>query len=320
VDDIVVTGNNPVAIASLKTIIHNTFSIKDLGDLHYFLEIEVHPHSNGLHLSQTRYLTSLLDKASMLTAKPCSTPLQAGVQLSKMAGIPLEDPTQYRAILGALQYATFTRPDLTYSVNKVSQFFAQPTDVHWQALKRILRYVKGTLNMGLNLQPGSNLTLNAYCDADWVGCPDDRRSTTGYAVFLGPNLVSWSSKKQGIVSRSSTEAEYQSMTVTTAELMWLQSLLHDLGHTIPSPPALWCDNLDATFLAANLVFHARTKHIELDFHFVREQLAVKKISVHFICSADQMGDLFTKSLAKSRYQLLRIKINVVDNPLSLRGV
>jgi hypothetical protein len=130
----------------------------------------------------------------MLTAKPCSTPLQDGVQLSKMAGIPLEDPTQYRAILGALQYATVTRPGLTYSVNKVSQFFAQPTDMHWQALKRILRYVKGTLNMGLNLQPGSNLTLNAYCDADWVGyadwvgCPDDRRSTTGYAVFL-PNLM-----------------------------------------------------------------------------------------------------------------------------------
>jgi hypothetical protein len=185
--------------------------------------------------------------------------------------------------------------------------------VHWQALKRILRYVKGTLNMSLNLQPSSNLTLNAYCDAD------DRRSTTDYAVFLGPNLVSWSSKKQGIVSRSSTEAEYRTMAVTIAELMWLQSLLHDLGHTMPSPPALWCDNLGAIFLAANLVFHARTKHIELDFYFVREQLATKKISVYFICSADQLGDLFTKSLAKSRYQLLRIKLNVVDNPPSLRG-
>jgi hypothetical protein len=148
--------------------------------------------------------------------------------------------------------------------------------VHWQALKCILRYVKSTLNMGLNLQPGSNLTLNAYCDVDWAGCPDDRRSTTSYVVFHGPNLVSWSSKKQGIVSRSSTEAEYQSMVVTTAELMWLQSLLHDLGHTMPSPPSLWCDNLGATFLAANLIFHAGTKHIELDFHFVREQLATKK--------------------------------------------
>jgi Reverse transcriptase (RNA-dependent DNA polymerase) len=178
----------------LSNALHNTFSIKDLGFLNFFLGIKVQSHSSGLHLSQSGYLQSTLDKANIAGANSCVTPLQAGVQFSKFAGTPLQDPTQYRQIVGALQYATVTRPDLSYSVNKASQFFVVLTDVHWQALKYILRYVQGTLNMGLTIQDGTDLHLHAYCDADWLGCPDDRRSMIGYAIFLGPNLVSWSSK------------------------------------------------------------------------------------------------------------------------------
>jgi hypothetical protein len=221
--------------------------------------------------------------------------------------------------VGALQYATITRPDITFSVNKVSQFLANPTDDHWQAVKRILRYLKGTSDHGLQLHKSTSLCLQAFTDADWAGCPDDRKSTTGFAVFLGENLLSWSSKKQVTVSRSSTEAEYRSMAMATAELMWIQSLLSELGISSSTPPVLWCDNLGATFLAANPVFHARTKHIELDFHFVREQVATKKLLVKFICSADQIGDIFTKSVSSHRFRQLCSKLTLAARPFSLRG-
>ncbi|KAJ3698372.1 hypothetical protein LUZ61_002077 [Rhynchospora tenuis] len=319
VDDIIITGNDSQAIAALMKTLDSNFSIKDLGTLNFFLGIDVRPYKNGILLSQTRYLQNILEKAAMIGAKPCKTPMQSGQQLSKFAGTVLSDPHQYRAIVGMLQYATITRPDLTFSVNKVSQFFAEPSDIHWQAVKRILRYIKGTLNLGLYFQPSNELSLHAFCDADWAGCPDDRRSTTGFAVFLGPNLISWSSKKQQTVSRSSTEAEYRSMACTTSELMWLQALLSELGHKPNHLPALWCDNLGATFLAANPVFHARTKHIELDYHFVREKLAAKQLTVNFICSADQIGDIFTKSLAKQRFDTLKDKLSLCETQLSLRG-
>lgn len=142
--------------------------------------------------------------------------------LSKHDGDPMDDPHLYRAIVGALQYATITRPDIAFAVNKVSQFMHAPTTTHWASVKRILRYLNGSLSHGLSLQPDPSLTLHAYSDAHWAGCPDDRPSTSGYCIYLGPNLISWSSKKQPTVSRSSTESEYRSLALASAELVWLQ--------------------------------------------------------------------------------------------------
>jgi hypothetical protein len=189
-----------------------------------------------------------------------------------------------------------TRPGISYTVNKVSQFMHAPTSDHWDAVKHILRYLKGTIDHGLQLHSHSSLDLHVYSDADWEGCPDDRRSTSGFCIFLGANLISWSSKKQHTVSRSSTEAEYRSMTMACSELTWIQLLLHEFYHTATTPPILWCDNLGAIFLAANPVLYARTKHIEIDYHFVRERVASKLLLVRFICSNDQLADLLTKDL------------------------
>jgi Reverse transcriptase (RNA-dependent DNA polymerase) len=310
VDDILITGNNTKAIDSTLQALQQRFSIKNLGTLNYFLRIEVTHQEDTIHLSQTRYLQSILDRANMGSAKSVTTPMVAGLQMSKHTGTTLQNPYQYRSIVGALQYAMVTRPDLTFAVNKASQFMADPSKEHWQMVKRILRYLQDTLTHGLTFKSSSNLALHEYYDADWAGFPDDRRSTTGFLVFLGPNLISWSSKKQPTVSRSSTEAEYRSLVVTASELLWIMALLNELAFQVPQAPTLWCDNLGATFLASNPIFHARTKHIELDYHFIRENISNQQLSVRFICSADQIGDLFTKSVVKTRFLMLRDKLHV----------
>jgi histone deacetylase 1/2 len=222
----------------------------------------------------------------MSSCKPSTTPLSATEKLSEIDGQALgpEDSTKYRSIVGALQYLTLTRTNLAFAVNKVCQFLHMPTTVHWSAVKCILRYVKLTADMGLSIQKSGSRLISAFTDADWAGSVDDRRSTGGFAIFFGPNLVSWSARKQTTVSRSSTEAEYKAMANATVEVIWLESLLRELGVRSPQTPCLWCDNLGGTYLSANLVFHPRDKHIEIDFHFVRERVRRKQLQVRFISS------------------------------------
>jgi hypothetical protein len=268
VDDIILTGSCPSLLQSFIHILSTQFAMKDLGDLHYFLGIEAMRTPQGLHLSQSKYTLALLSRANMLEAKPCSTPVPTISKLSFHDGDPLSNPSSYRQIVGALQYLTMTRPDLTYAVNQACQFMHSPTTTHLQAVKRILRYIKGTIDLGIHLTPCSSLTLHAFSDANWAGCPDDRRSTIGYCIFLGPNLVSWSCKKQPTVARSSAEAEYCALACVGAELTWLRSLLRELHISLHTPCHLYCDNVSATYIVANPVFHARTKHIEIDYHFI----------------------------------------------------
>ena len=195
---------------------------------------------------------------------------------------------------------------------------SHPTDAHLIAAKRILRYVHGTLNHGILLQPGP-FSLSAFSDSDWVGDPFDRHSITGYIVYLGFNPITWSAKKQDTVSRSSTESEYKALATTTAELYWLRQVLKDLGIYLSAPPELWCDNVSALAIASNPVFHARTKHIEVDYHFVREKVLRRDIQIKYIATDDQLADVFTKSLSTSRFVFLCSKIMVSLDPMVLRG-
>jgi hypothetical protein len=319
VDDLILTGSSHVALDDLLRSLSAAFPIKDLGPLSDFLGMEVTKYDVGLHLSQHRYITDLLHKTNMTQAKPLTSPMAASTSLSKFAGITLTDATLYRSTAGALQYLAITRPDIAFAINKCSQFMHDPRDVHWTVVKRILWYLKHTITHSLLIQPYHNFQLVAFSDADWAGCPDDRKSTSGFCTFLGPNLLSWHSKKQPIVSRSSTEPECKALANATVELTWLQSLLKELGVFLSSAPVLFCDNIGATYLSSNSVFHARTKHIEIDYHFVRDRVALETLIVKFLSSKDQLADILTKPFTSPRFALLRANLNVYPNQFRLQG-
>jgi len=234
-------------------------------------------------------------------SNPISSPMVGGCKLTKFGSEDFPDPTLHRSIFGALQYATITRPEISFSVNKVCQFMSEPSEQHWLAAKRILRYLISTVSWGLHFQSASlrhPFPLHAYYDADWVSDPDDRRSTSGAAIFLGPELISWWSKKQSVVARSSTEAEYRSMALIAAEVTCIQSLLSELQVAYTTPIIL-CDNTSTVSLAHNPVLHSRAKHMELDLFFVREKVLTKQLNVVHVPAMDQLADILTKALSPS---------------------
>ncbi|XP_028108478.1 uncharacterized protein LOC114307280 [Camellia sinensis] len=320
VDDILITGNSSSHIQSLISHMHSVFALKDLGLVSYFLGIAVHHTPTGLFLSQQKYAADILLKAGLAECKPYSSSLSLKPSSFSSAddSLPFHNPSLYRSIVGALQYLTLTRLDLSIAVNMACQHMHLPTITDFAAVKRILRYLKGTLHFGLNFSPGS-FDLHIFSDADWAGDPSDRRSISGFCVFLGSNLISWQAKKQPTVARSSTEAEYRALAHAAAEASWVQMLLVEMFLSSSTIPTLWCDNLSAISLASNPVFHARTKHIEIDYHFVREKVLQKQLQIRYVPSSEQIADIFTKPLTVSRFLYLQSKLLVTAAPFSLRG-
>ncbi|XP_060170331.1 uncharacterized mitochondrial protein AtMg00810-like [Lycium barbarum] len=246
--------------------------MKDLGTLSYFLVIAVTPITNGLFLSQRKYAQDILENAGMSQCKSCPTPVDTKGKLSSKSDTPFDDPTTYRRLCGALQYLTFTRPDISYVVQQVCLFMHAPMTEHMEALKWILRYIQGTIDFGMHFYKSSIQSILSYTDVDWGGCPDTRRSTSGYCVFLGDNLISWSSKRQPTLSKSSAEAEYQGVANVVSESCWVRNLLLELHCPISKATLVYCDNVSAIYLSGNPVHHQRTNHIEMDIHFVREKV------------------------------------------------
>lgn len=320
VDDMIITGSNNALLDNLIAQLSKVFRMKDMGPVHYFLGIQVHHVDDGLFLNQEKYATDLLINAGMKDCSPMSTPLPL-----KLANVPgqdelFSDPSYFRSIAGKLQYLTLTRPDLQFSVNYICQRMHSPTVSDFTLLKRILRYVKGTLSMGIGISAKADSTLVCYSDSDWAGCSEIRRSTGGFCTMLGSNVISWSAKRHETVSKSSTEAEYRTMSLAASEIVWLQNLLRVMGLQQQRMPLLLCDNLSAVCLTANPMFHKRTKHFDVDYHYVRERVALKALEVKHIPASLQLADVFTKSLSQDSFYRLRGKLGVVTPPTpSLRG-
>ena len=318
VDDLILTGSVPIFLKSFMKELSNRFSIKYLGYPHYFLGVELIPTSDGLILSQHGHIRNLLQTFDMARAKPTHTPLCTSTPLQLVDGSAQANSKMFRSIIGTLQYITLTRPDLSFSINKLSQFMQQPTQIHFQQLKRVMRYLKLTINYGLKLKKPAHLKLQAFSDADWGGNLDDRTSTSAFIIYFGGNPVSWLSKRQRTVARSSTEAEYRSVATAAAEVMWLTNLLSELHVKTPAPH-LFCDNIGATYLCSNPVFHSRMKHIALDYHYVRQLVQLGQLRVSHISTKDQPADILTKSLSRPRFTYLRDKIGLTNYDSILRG-
>ena len=311
VDDMIITGDDYDGIESLKSDLARCFAMKDLGSLRYFLGIEVAFSPKGYLLSQSKYISDLFERARLTDNRIVDTPLETNARYSPSDGSPLPDPSLYRTMVGSLVYLTVTRPDIAHAVHIVSQFVTAPTTVHWAAVLRILRYLRGTQFQSLLFPSSSSLELRAYSDADWAGDLTDRKSTTGFCVFLGDSLISWKSKKQDVISRSSTEAEYRAMATTTCEIVWFRWLLADLGVTLHHPTPLYCDNQSSIQIARNSVFHERTKHIEIDCHYTRHHLQLGTITLPYVPSSLQIVDLFTKAHSTSRFRFLVDKLSML---------
>ncbi|PKU87515.1 Retrovirus-related Pol polyprotein from transposon TNT 1-94 [Dendrobium catenatum] len=316
VDDILLTGNDEGAISSFLQQLNSTFALKHLGPAHHFLGIRIQHKQDKYFLSQETYAASIILQANLEncnpTANPSCTKLPATINSSTST---TTDPSAYRQITGALQYLTITRPDIAYAVNTLSQHMHSPQDSHFFLLKRLLRYIKGTLAYGLPITK-SDLRLTTYSDADWASDPVTRKSTSGYCTFLGRTLLSWTVKKQTTVSRSSTESEYRALTAATADTLWLKRLLADFFISHDYPVDLHCDNTSAIALAQNPVYHARTKHIEIDHRFLREHISSGHLRLVPIKTEDQVADIFTKPLSTPRFKFLRDKLTIVSDPFA----
>ncbi|XP_076949068.1 uncharacterized protein LOC143621587 [Bidens hawaiensis] len=291
---LVAKGDNTTGITELKQFLQTQFQVSDLGRLRYFLGIEVSRSPQGILLSQRKYVLDMLTECGLLGCKPVDTPMLPTKKLLPKEGDPMKDPERYRRLVGKLNYLTVTRPDISFSVSVLSQFMAEPCTSHWDAALRVLRYLKATPGLGILYSNQGHCRVGAFTeegdgrisgfsDADWAGCPISRRSTTGYCVFVGGNLVSWKSKKQHTVSRSSAESEYRAMADVTSEMTWIRRLLIELGVVSKDLMRLYCDNQSAIYIAKNQVFHERTKHIEVDCHLIRDRQRDSHNHLFFEC-------------------------------------
>jgi hypothetical protein len=310
VDDLLITGSSVLEIQKSKKHMEKVLKMSDLGVLHYYLGIEVKKKNGGLILTQANYAHRILEKAGMEGYNPCRIPMESKLKLSKGSSSPLVDATFYRSVVGSLRYLVHTWPAIAFAVGYVSRFMQQPHSDHLATVKHILRYVAGTCEWGLFYArgDGEEPVLRGFSDSDLAGDIDGRKSTTGLIFFLDNSPMYWQSTKLRIVAMSSCEAEYIVAATASCQAIWLAMLLSEmLGRDIRRP-VLNVNNKSAISIIKNSVLNNRSKHIDTRFHLIREYEGNGQISVMFIGTEEQLGDILTKALSKIKFEGLCNKL------------
>ncbi|GJW04292.1 retrovirus-related pol polyprotein from transposon TNT 1-94 [Tanacetum coccineum] len=303
VDDIIFASTDPKDCDRFSNEMSSKFQMSMMGQISFFLGLQISQNPRGIFINQSKYANEILKKFDLHKSDPVDTPMVERTKLDEdLSGIPV-DQTQYRSMIGSLMYLTASRPDLVFAVCMCARYQSKPTKKHLEAVKRVFRYLQGSINMGLWYPKDTAMALTAYADADHAGCQDTRRSTSGSAQFLGDKLVSWSSKKQTSTSISSTEAEYIAMSGCCAQILWMRSQLSDYGFAYNHIP-LYCDNKSAIALCCNNVQHSRSKHIDIRHHFIREQVEKGVVELYFVRTEYQLADIFTKALPRERFEFI----------------
>ena len=309
VDDLILITAMSEDMTKLKKSLESRFKMKDMGEFHYCLGISaIQDKEKGcLWIHQKQYISRMLEKYSLMDANPVTTPADPNVKLVKNDGVSKRvDSVNYQSIVGSLLYAAVaTRPDIAQSVSAVSKFNAEPTESHLTAAKRILRYLKGTIDLCLMYQKTGDTELRAYSDADWAGDHDDRHSTSGSICQLSGGAVSWLSKKQASIALSTAEAEYIALCATAQEVVWLRRLLSELGEDQEAATEVFEDNQGTIAMSKNPVNHNRTKHIDIRYHYVREAVEDGIITLTYCPTKEMVADLLTKPIPREQFQMMR---------------
>lgn len=306
VDDLLCFYNNEKSVKMIKKKLSTKFHMKDLGEAKCCIGFRITQEKslNEMSLDQTMYIEKVLTRFNMSDCKPVHTPCEANLQLKKAENDDdvLKD-IPYQELIGCLLYLSQgTRPDIAYIVNQLSRFNNKPTAQHWMAAKRVLRYLRGTQNLKLTFKK-NNANIVGYCDADWASDTEDRRSCSGYVFTFQGAAISWCSKRQPTIALSSTEAEYMSLATATQEAIWLKQLEEDFWPTMSGIPiVMFCDNQSAISISGDDIYHARSKHIDIRYHFVRERITNKQISVRYKSTQDMLADVLTKGLHRPKHQ------------------
>jgi hypothetical protein len=314
VDDLFLTGYEGL-ISWCKRDLTSEFEMKDLGLMHYFLGLEVWKRQGEIFLAQGKYTVDVLKRFGMMDCKSMSTPMVTNLRKlhDSDTGSDLVDPTMYRQLIGSLMYMIHTRPDICYAVIAMSQFMTEPRQRHWVAEKHILRYLRGTITYGLRYTSSGGLFLHGYADVDWEGSPVDQKSTSRYCFSLGSSMISWSSRKKGSIAQSTTEAEYIAASDASKEAVWLRKLVSGLFGDKIEMTVVHCDNQSCIKLTENLVFHDRSKHIDMRYHYIRDLVQRKTVKLQYIATSEQVVDILTKPLTSRQFVQLRGKLGVVEN-------
>ena len=310
VDDLLVTGSNFELVKEFKVQMFESFEMTDLGEMAYFLGMEIDQNAGGIFIGQQKYANKVLKKFNMDSCKKMSTPLMQDEKLCTNDGANKVNERLYRSLVGCLMYLTATRPDILYAVSLLSRFMHCASELHFKAAKRVLRYIKGTTNFGVTFRRSNEVSLHGFSDSDWAGSCDDMKSTSGYLFNLGSGNFSWNSKKQDVVAQSTAKAEYIAAAAAVNQALWIRKILEDLKFDQEDGTIINVDNQAAISISNNPVFHGKTKHFKIKYHFLREVQSNKEVVLVHCKTEDQLADILTKALPKSRFEELREKIEV----------